>query len=377
MSTDSFLNELQAVSAKASVAEKQALTKQVAGLLDSTLGNDEHLSKAQDILRTIANDAEASVRQTLADFMRSNPQLPKDVASQLARDIESISLPILENCVVLDEEELIDIIKTTESAEKQAAIARREFISENVTGALVEHAKEEIVFTALLENNTAQISKTSLETIVTKNADSEAVMKALTQREQVPIEVLHRVTTNVSERIRQAMIAHIQGKYGMSPHQLESLSDHSRSISVLKILDNRPTLFDARALVTNLIETRRMDAGTFITALLLGKRHFVKYAIALMSGEAFSEVERLIDLNDMPVKFEELLDKADLLPTFAMDIFYALKFIESEPVVGKPANVVIHALNRYIKEAAEYFPNARYFQMMIQSQPAFQQGAAA
>lgn len=376
MEVGALVNELATIHEKASVEEKEDLVIKVAQLLEMPLENSENLKIAQAIIRTMANDAEKSVRKTLASYMRSNVQLPKDVAIQLANDVESVALPILESSTLISEKELIEIIEKSGSAAKQIAIARRDDVTETISSALVTHAQDDTVITTLLENEKAQISMESMTTIVQKKSGSETVMEALADRTPMPVEILQKITSSVSDRIREAIIAKMQGKYGVSQHQLTSMADHSAAISVLKILDTRTTLFDARALVTNLIETRRMRPDIFMTALLMGKRHFVKYAVAMLADQPFSTVEKMLEAPTMPAKFEAMLDTAGLVSTFAIDIFWTMKFIETDAIVGKPTPVIVRALHDYISANPERFPNAQYFRMMLQSQPAFQEKSA-
>jgi uncharacterized protein (DUF2336 family) len=372
MEANRLIQELGSIHDKASAEEKADLAKKVSSLLESPLENAANLGFAQELVRTLAKDAEASVRATLASYMRSNPQLPKDVALQLANDIESIALPILESCNLITEAELIEIVANSGSAEKQIAIAKREDLTDNISAALVNHAKEDAVITTLLENQMAPISETVMHAIVEKQADNVLVMQALAQREAVPIGLLQKMTTEVSDRIRDAMLTKIQSKYGISAGQMESLSDHGTAISVLKILDNRPSLFDARSLVQNLLETRRMNPGIFMTALIMGKRHFAKCAIAEMSGTPFSAIEKMLENASMPETFEAALDKADLLSTFAVDIFSVLKFLETDAAAKlKTTHDLLQAMYVHINQSGDQFPNAHYFKMTLQSQPAF------
>lgn len=371
MDKDELLNGLSALGDKATADEKEDLAKKVAALLESPLSSEENLKIAQALIRTLAADAEKSVRQTIASYMRSNSQLPKDVALNLAKDVESIALPIIESSSLLTEQELIDIVINSNSAAKQMAVARRDDVTENVSSALVTHAKADEVITTLLENKTAQISIDSLTTIVEKKSGNESIMQSLAERTPMPVEIIQKITSSVSDRIREAILAKMQNKYGISQHQLGSMVDHSEAISVLKILDQRTTLFDARSLVTNLIDTKKMRPDIFMTALLMGKRHFVKYAVAMLSDKPLSELEKILEAPMMPMKFEAMLDKANLLSTFAIDIFWTMKFIETDAIVGKPTAVVVNALYDHIGANPERFPNAQYFRMMLQSQPAF------
>src|SRR5262245_27581689 len=56
---------------------------------------DEERERAHDILRVMAHDAADLVRRAVAMTLKHSPVVPRDVALRLARDIESVSLPIL------------------------------------------------------------------------------------------------------------------------------------------------------------------------------------------------------------------------------------------------------------------------------------------
>src|SRR5882757_2264741 len=55
----------------------------------------EELARAQEILRLMARDAAELVRKALAITLKASPVLPRDVALKLARDMESIAMPVL------------------------------------------------------------------------------------------------------------------------------------------------------------------------------------------------------------------------------------------------------------------------------------------
>ena len=50
---------------------------------------------AEDIFRRLAADAEILVREALAANLKSTPDLPHDLAVALAKDVDSVSLPVL------------------------------------------------------------------------------------------------------------------------------------------------------------------------------------------------------------------------------------------------------------------------------------------
>src|SRR4051812_36860471 len=66
--------------------------------------SDEERGAAQEVLRLMAADAAELVRRALAVTLKSSPVLPRDVAMKLARDVDSVSIPVLHNSPVFTDE---------------------------------------------------------------------------------------------------------------------------------------------------------------------------------------------------------------------------------------------------------------------------------
>src|SRR4051812_29413631 len=63
--------------------------------IDRAILTEEERQVAHDILRVMAADAAELVRRALAVTLKNSAALPPDVANRLARDVESVSLPII------------------------------------------------------------------------------------------------------------------------------------------------------------------------------------------------------------------------------------------------------------------------------------------
>ena len=74
--------------------------------MDRTELTDSERAEAHKILRLMAHDAEEQVRRALAVTLKASPLVPRDVANRLARDVESISLPLLNFSPVFSDEEI-------------------------------------------------------------------------------------------------------------------------------------------------------------------------------------------------------------------------------------------------------------------------------
>src|SRR5580658_6454723 len=105
---------------------------------------DAERAEAHQILRLIARDAAEQVRRALAVTLQASPLVPRDVANRLARDIESIAVPVLNFSPVFDDEDLAEIVRVGGPV-RQGAVARRPVLTEKVTGAIAEFGVAEAV----------------------------------------------------------------------------------------------------------------------------------------------------------------------------------------------------------------------------------------
>ena len=100
----------------------------VAGAFETGHLSDAERHLAEQIFRVLARDAEVKVRAALSIHLKASDQLPHDVAMQLAKDVEQVSLPVLEFSKVLTDEDLVQIVRSA-GADKQTAIAKRSTVS--------------------------------------------------------------------------------------------------------------------------------------------------------------------------------------------------------------------------------------------------------
>src|SRR5215203_4762763 len=75
--------------------ERALIAHRLCAQMDEQVLMPDDRARAQEILRVMATDATAMVRRSLATTLRSSALVPRDVAMRLARDIEEISVPII------------------------------------------------------------------------------------------------------------------------------------------------------------------------------------------------------------------------------------------------------------------------------------------
>lgn len=245
--------------------------------LDSPRLTDAELKLAQDIVRVMAKDVEATVRQALSQSLRKAARLPHDVAIKLANDIESVALPILVHSQVLTDDDLAAIVQAG-AATKQEAIAGRPQVSEKVSEALIASATEKAVAT-LMGNAGAKISDTSLNKAVDRFSQSDAVKEKMVKRESLPVTITERLVTLVSENLKDYLVSH----HELSPGMATDLVLQSRERTVINI-SGGSTEKDLEKMVAQMHHNKRLTPSLVLRALCMGDIAFFEMAMAVMAN---------------------------------------------------------------------------------------------
>ena len=75
--------------------ERALAAHKICRTLDGAVLTEADRERAHEILRVLAQDAAELVRAALSTTLKSSPLVPRDVALQLAKDVECVCLPIL------------------------------------------------------------------------------------------------------------------------------------------------------------------------------------------------------------------------------------------------------------------------------------------
>jgi uncharacterized protein (DUF2336 family) len=258
----------------------------------------------------MAKDVEASVRQALSENLRSATRLPHDVALRLANDIESVALPILEHSTVLNDADLVEIVRNGTPG-KQEIVAGREGISENITEILATVGNEKTV-AKLMDNATAKIAESSMNKVVDRFAASETVKEKMVKRPVLPPTVTERLVTLVADNMRDYLVAHHQ----VSPTLAADIVMQSRERTVVG-LTGKSTTEELEKLITQMNENGRLTPSLVLRALCMGDVAFFETAIAVMANVPLVNARILIhDAGNLGLKslYERAGMPVNLLP---------------------------------------------------------------
>lgn len=307
-----------------------AMRAELAGKLGREI-EDERLSAselhlAQDIVRVMSKDVEASVRGALSQSLRRARHLPHDVALRLANDIEAVALPILNSSPVLTDADLVAVVRAGVSA-KQMAIAARPEVSRLVSDVLIADASEPAVAT-LMRNDAARISDESLGKVVDRFADSEAVKENLVRRQSLPMTVTERLVNLVSDRLKEYLVGHHELPAALAT----DIVLHGREHSIINLSAGAGDR-DLAKLVAQMHASQRLTPSLVLRALCMGDVAFFEVAVAALSRVPVENVRILLD-DAGQLGLKSLYDKTGLPQAMLPVVRIALDVVRNTPMEG-------------------------------------------
>jgi uncharacterized protein (DUF2336 family) len=287
--------------------------------------SDEDRELAADILRVMAADAAELVRKAIAETLRASPIVPRDVAVRLARDVESICLPILAFSPAFTDADLAEIVRLGGPV-RQIAIAKRPTLSRAVTESLADYGAERAVAVACA-NPGADFSDDALEQLVERFEASEQVLAAMAYRQALPLSVTERLVRLVSENVRDHLVSH----HGVSAEIALEVATGSAERATVDLVDQAGRSADVKSLVAHLHLERRLTASLLLRALAHGHMTFFEWGVAELAGVPHHRTWLMIhDAGPLGLRaiYERAGLPARLFPAFraAVDTFHSMEF---------------------------------------------------
>lgn len=251
--------------------------------------SDEQRLAAEEILRHLMRDAEDRVRAALAEQIKSTPELPRDVALALARDVETVALPILRFSDVLDDDDLVEILREGNAA-KQVAIAQRPTVSARVAEELLDTGNDTAVAT-LVANRGAQLDDRLLDRAQREYAHSEAVSESLAQRPNLPPAVSEQLMNVVG----QQLMSHLMKRRDLPVRTIKALLGQARDRATISLLrGSGQSDEELMQLVEQLDANGRLNSSIAFRALSRGDLPFFEVAMARLANLPLANARTLI-----------------------------------------------------------------------------------
>src|SRR5687767_12905351 len=305
--------------------ERALAARKLCQSMDRAPLGDEDRALAADILRVMAADAAELVRKAIAETLQASTVVPRDVAVQLARDVESVCLPLLNFSPAFTDEDLAEIVRLGGPV-RQAAIARRPELSRAVTDSLAEHGGERAV-AAACANPGADFAEAGLQRVVDRFEASERVLAAVAYRNVLPLSITERLITLVTDRVRDHLVTH----HAVAPATALEIVTGAAEQATIDVVDQAGRTADVRGLVSHLNGEKRLTASLLLRALAHGHMTFFEWGVAELAGVPHHRTWLMIhDAGPLGLRaiYERAGLPARLFPAFraAVDTFHSMEF---------------------------------------------------
>ena len=283
--------------------------------------SDAERAYAQEIMAILAKDAADLVRRTLSVTLRNSPILPRDIAIQLAQDVEAVAIPVLQDSPVFTDEDLIELVLSV-TASKQAAIANRVGLSVTLTEVISEHGAVEAV-RALSANEGAEYTDRAFEHSIRRFGSDEGVQKGLISREYIPTHIAEKMVSLVSGQLFDLLV----NRHELPAQLAIDLASGARERATIDLVEQAGRTHDLPRFVSQLHLNGRLTHSLIMRALCCGQMPFVEHSLAELSGVGHQRVWLMIH-DAGPLGLQAVFDRAGMprkmLPAFraAVNVFH-------------------------------------------------------
>lgn len=158
------------------------------------------------ILEALAQDQAPRVRAVLADALKREPRIPRDLALQLAHDPELLVCgPILEYSPLLADHDLKEVLAASQVKGAMEHVARRPQLSADLSDTIA-HSGDVAAVAALLSNTNAQLREDTLDAILDNAPANEAWHEPLAMRANLSIRAMKRIAGFVAAALVDRMV---------------------------------------------------------------------------------------------------------------------------------------------------------------------------
>lgn len=283
---------------------------------------------AEAIFRKLAQDAEVLVREALSANLKSTPDLPHDLAVSLAKDVDSVSLPVLKFSEVLTDDDLIEIVRGENADAKQVAIAQRAVVSTAVADALIDTGNETAV-ARLVANEGATLTEDALGRVLTNYNESEIVADSISRRPTLPPAISEQLVSAMAEKLQSFLVS----KHDLPQDAASNLILQTRERATVSLLSRGATGADLENLVYQIHVNGRLTPTLIMRALCVGDMPFFEAAMSRLAQVPLSNAQKLIhDGGDLGLR--SIYEKAGMPDRLFSAVCAAAQILEEEDYDG-------------------------------------------
>jgi uncharacterized protein (DUF2336 family) len=293
----SKLDALIDLAKEPSSARRRELLREVTDMFFST--GAQHgaveMELFDGVLGPLAKEMEEEVRAELAERFADASQAPPRLIHKLAGDSITVAAPLLARSKTLSDEALLQFAQTQDQ-EHLRAISARPGLSARISDAIVDRGDDETLG-ALLENQTAVLSRHAQEAVVDRAAGNPDLHAAVVNRRCLPPDLLNEMYFMVEGRLRETIMAR---NAELDPQVLEEALAKGRRKLAERDGALPPDYAEAEAHVKRLMKGgKTIGPATLAGFLRQGEKTRFQIALAEMADIDFATARRIVERREL------------------------------------------------------------------------------
>ncbi|MFN4296921.1 MAG: DUF2336 domain-containing protein [Brevundimonas sp.] len=262
---------------------------------------------AEKIMRVLAGDVAEMVRRALSVTLKSSDLLPQDVARRLARDVDSVAMPIIAFSPSFSDDDLIEIVRSGSSA-RQVAVAGRPKVSRDVSDVIAAEAGEPAVRT-LAANDNADLSESAMGRAIQRFSESAELVTALAYRPVLPVAITERLIGLASEAVRE----HLVSRHALTPEVAIQLASFTRERATVDLIDQAEASANLADFVATLNARKALTPSLLLRGLARGQMAFFEHGLSELAGVSHERAWLMVH-DAGPLGLKAIYDRAGLPP---------------------------------------------------------------
>jgi len=272
-----------------STAETRANAVQRIGrdIRNADMNESERLF-ATKLMERICEDVSALVRRALSVTLKNSHNLPEHIAQLLIRDIDSIAVPILTSSPVLNDRDLVEVLKS-KAADKIRAIAQRKQLSIHISHAIVSFG-DGVATARLAANDGALISRETANVIADLYADNDLIREAALSRHDMPPAVIAKLIDYSAVKID----ANLRSYPGLSDERAAVISRNTRERAHSYVIGEGWPEQRLRDYAKALDKSGKLTPRMILRSAGRGDLKFVISALSVLAGQSLAKTRLMV-----------------------------------------------------------------------------------
>ncbi len=270
--------DIRAVARHPDEAVRAVAAQRICRDMRSKILSDEERIFAHKLLKLMAEDSADMVRRALAVTLKNSPKLPRDIALKLAKDIDTIAVPVLTHSPVFTDEDLVIVLRS-KAAAKALAVAKRVSVSDHVVRAIIRFGDSRSV-AEVAANDGALISEDSAAEMLEIYKNDDLITAGMIERRDLPPVIVEKLIASISEEAAIRMTK----RHKVSANIAIDLANRSRERAIVDFIQPSWPAKEMEVFVAHLHDVGRLTPDLIIRALGCGQMRFTEQALAALSG---------------------------------------------------------------------------------------------